>query len=42
DQAAFRRWLETRQAQIEQGELVYFAHQFDFFGSFDAPAKRPF
>ncbi len=33
DQAAFRRWLETRQAQIEQGELVYFAHQFDFFGS---------
>ncbi len=24
------RWLETRRAQIEQGELVYIAHQMDF------------
>jgi len=25
-------WIETRHRQIEQGELVYIAHQLDFFG----------
>ncbi len=28
----FDRWFATRHTQIEQGELVYCAHQFDFFG----------
>ncbi len=27
-------WLDARRAQIEAGELVYIAHQLDFFGSF--------
>lgn len=29
DAEAFRRWLETRRQQVEQGELVYLAHQVD-------------
>lgn len=30
--AAFKRWLAMRHAQIEQGELVYIAHQLDIAG----------
>ena len=30
DARAFRNWLKQRHAQIEQGELVYIAHQMDF------------
>jgi hypothetical protein len=30
DSRAFARWLETRHAQIERGELTYIAHQMDF------------
>lgn len=29
-------WLETRRAQIDAGELIYIAHQLDFFGAFGA------
>ena len=28
-------WLAARRAQIEAGELIYIAHQLDFFGSFE-------
>jgi hypothetical protein len=31
-QAGFRDWLARRQAQIQRRELVYLAHQLDFFG----------
>lgn len=30
--AAFRAWVEERQAQIERQELIYVAHQLDFCG----------
>jgi hypothetical protein len=30
DAAEFENWLAKRHAQIEQGELVYIAHQMDF------------
>ncbi len=30
DQAQFARWLAQRRAQVENGELVYIAHQMDF------------
>ena len=30
--AAFRAWVEQRHAQIQRGELIYLAHQLDFFG----------
>jgi hypothetical protein len=30
DAAAFANWLARRRAQIENGELVYIAHQMDF------------
>jgi len=30
DTAEFKNWLAKRHAQIEQGELVYIAHQIDF------------
>jgi hypothetical protein len=32
DPAQLAAWIETRHRQIEQGELVYIAHQLDFFG----------
>jgi len=32
DQALFAEWIAKRQAQIEEGELVYIAHQLDFLG----------
>jgi len=32
DEARFRAWIAARHAQIEAGELVYIAHQLDFFG----------
>lgn len=32
DPAEFAAWIAQRQAQIETGELVYIAHQLDFFG----------
>jgi SAM-dependent methyltransferase len=33
DQARLARWVSERHAQIDQGRLVYIAHQMDFFGS---------
>jgi hypothetical protein len=32
DNGRFRDWIAHRHAQIEAGELVYIAHQLDFFG----------
>jgi SAM-dependent methyltransferase len=32
DPARFSRWIAARHAQIEQGELVFIAHQLDFAG----------
>lgn len=32
DATAFAAWVAQRHAQIEAGELVYIAHQLDFFG----------
>jgi SAM-dependent methyltransferase len=32
DQQQFEQWLAARRAQIEQGELIYVAHQLDVFG----------
>lgn len=33
DATRFADWIAQRHAQIERGELVYIAHQLDFFGS---------
>jgi SAM-dependent methyltransferase len=32
NEATFREWLSRRHRQIDQGELVYIAHQLDFLG----------
>lgn len=32
DETRFNAWIAARHAQIEAGELVYIAHQLDFFG----------
>lgn len=32
DQKDFTRWVNTRHEQIERGELVFIAHQLDYFG----------
>jgi len=32
DQERFTRWIKARHEQIERGELVYIAHQLDFWG----------
>jgi len=32
DSEAFREWVDTRHSQIENGTLVYLAHQMDFLG----------
>jgi SAM-dependent methyltransferase len=32
DPARFGHWIETRHRQIETGQLIYLAHQLDFFG----------
>ena len=32
DAARFADWIRQRQKQIENGDLVYIAHQIDFFG----------
>lgn len=34
DAGELSAWLAARRAQMEAGELVYIAHQLDFFGSF--------
>jgi len=34
DTARFRNWIVTRHAQIEQGELIYIAHQLDYLGEY--------
>lgn len=34
DPARFRDWIATRHRQIEQGELVYIAHQLDYLGEY--------
>jgi hypothetical protein len=31
--AQFSAWIEQRHRQIDDGALVYIAHQLDFFGS---------
>ena len=33
NQQQFTSWVATRQCQIEHGELIYIAHQLDFFGA---------
>jgi hypothetical protein len=38
DKDRFVDWIRERQAQIERGELVYIAHQIDFFGRMGAKA----
>jgi hypothetical protein len=30
DPVVFSKWLDTRRAQVERGELIYIAHQIDF------------
>jgi SAM-dependent methyltransferase len=37
DNGRFRDWIAHRHAQIEAGELVYIAHQLDFFGRLRGP-----
>ncbi|MEZ4643998.1 MAG: class I SAM-dependent methyltransferase [Chloroflexota bacterium] len=37
NQERFTRWIAQRHAQIERGELVYIAHQLDFYGRFPTP-----
>jgi hypothetical protein len=32
DAKRFQAWIEKRHTQIEQGELVYIAHQLDYLG----------
>ncbi len=34
DKKELTAWLAQRRAQVESGELVYIAHQLDFFGTF--------
>lgn len=36
DQALFDNWIAQRHAQVKTGELVYIAHQLDFFGMVDS------
>ncbi len=36
DEQRFHKWLKARRLQIEQGQLVYIAHQLDFFGKIPA------
>lgn len=40
DAARFADWLAQRQTQIEAGELVYIAHQIDFFGKLPVTGKQ--
>ncbi|KAA3656504.1 MAG: class I SAM-dependent methyltransferase [Chloroflexi bacterium] len=35
DQQRFSKWIAQRHQQIEAGELVYIAHQLDFWGAID-------
>ncbi|MGB1253682.1 MAG: SAM-dependent methyltransferase [Candidatus Promineifilaceae bacterium] len=37
DAEQFARWVDTRHAQIDRGELMYFAHQLDVFGRITSP-----
>lgn len=37
DRPRFEQWIATRHAQIEQGELVYIAHQLDYLGEYQPP-----
>ena len=32
DQAQFASWLATRRSQVDEGKLIYIAHQLDFLG----------
>ena len=34
DNALFAKWIQTRHSQIDQGELIYIAHQIDLLGQF--------
>ncbi len=40
DGARFADWIEQRHAQVEEGVLVYIAHQLDFLGRVLAPAIK--
>jgi SAM-dependent methyltransferase len=40
DAARFAAWIAQRHAQVEQGTLVYIAHQLDFLGRTPAPTKE--
>lgn len=37
DRPRFEQWIATRHTQIEQGELVYIAHQLDYLGKYQPP-----
>ena len=37
DAGRFTAWIAQRHAQVEQGTLVYIAHQLDFLGRVPAP-----
>lgn len=39
ERVLFERWVESRHEQIEQGQLIYIAHQLDLLGH--APPKQP-
>jgi SAM-dependent methyltransferase len=41
DPTRFARWLAERQNQIDQGELIYMAHQLDFLGVTTDPHQSP-
>jgi len=37
NQNHFKQWIATRRRQVEDGELVYIAHQIDFAGRYAGP-----
>jgi SAM-dependent methyltransferase len=37
DEQMFAKWIQLRHAQIEQAQLVYIAHQMDYFGKSRTP-----
>jgi SAM-dependent methyltransferase len=39
DPDCFADWIAQRHAQVEQGALVYIAHQLDFLGRLSSPAR---
>jgi hypothetical protein len=40
DSARFEQWIQARHAQIEQGELIYIAHQLDYLGKYEGERNQ--